>query len=131
MAGHRLSTGAIEEVLTDHPAIAECAVVAVSDNLKGHVPIGFVILQDGTDIPPEQLNKEVTQMIRDYIGPIACYKETHIVQRLPKTRSGKILRRAIRQIIEERSHKNVPVPPTIDDETALEHLADVYNLYHE
>ena len=98
IAGHRLSTGEMEEIVADHPAVAECAVFGINDALKGEVPLGMVLIKDGVDIDEEQLNNELKQMVRKRIGPIACYNKTLIVSRLPKTRSGKILRRVLRQI---------------------------------
>ena len=112
VAGHRLSTGEMEEVVGGHPAVAECAVIARDDDLKGQIPIGLVVLKTGVDIDPAQLSKELVQDIRSSIGAIACYKDTYIVQRLPKTRSGKILRKNLRQMVNGQAHI---VPSTIDD----------------
>ena len=116
VAGHRLSTGAMEEVIAQHPAVAECAVIGVEDSLKGQVPVGFVVLKAGADVDPEELKKRLVQMVREQIGPIACYKETMIVKRLPKTRSGKILRGTMRKIADGQQYR---VPSTIDDPAVL------------
>ena len=92
VAGHRLSTGAMEEVLAAHPDVAECAVVGVADEFKGQVPVGFVVLKAGVERRHEQIVAEVVQMVREQIGPVAAFKTATVVDRLPKTRSGKILR---------------------------------------
>lgn len=112
VAGHRLSTGEMEEIVGGHAAVAECAVIARDDDLKGQIPIGLVVLKSGVNISEEDLSKELAQMIRVSIGAIACYKDTYIVQRLPKTRSGKILRKNLRQMINGQTYI---VPSTIDD----------------
>jgi propionyl-CoA synthetase len=112
VAGHRLSTGEMEEIVGSHAAVAECAVIARDDDLKGQIPIGLVVLKSGVTISEEDLSKELIQMIRVSIGAIACYKDTYIVQRLPKTRSGKILRKNLRQMI---NGQHYIVPSTIDD----------------
>jgi propionyl-CoA synthetase len=119
VAGHRLSTGAMEEVLADHPDVAECAVLGVEDALKGQVPVGFLVLKAGVTRDPAQIEKEVVQMVRDRIGPVAAFKTVTTVKRLPKTRSGKILRGTIRKIAD-----NVPynVPATIDDPAILDEM---------
>lgn len=116
VAGHRLSTGAMEEVLSDHPDVAECAVLGVEDNLKGQVPVGFVVLKAGVDKAEAEIIKEVIQMVRDRIGPVAAFKTATVVKRLPKTRSGKILRGTIQKIADNQEYK---VPATIDDPTIL------------
>ncbi|MFU8856789.1 MAG: propionyl-CoA synthetase [Deferrisomatales bacterium] len=116
VAGHRLSTGGMEEIIATHPAVAECAVVGAADNLKGQVPVGFVVLKAGADIAEDALKKELVQMIREQIGPIACYKESMIVKRLPKTRSGKILRGTMRKIADGEQYR---APSTIDDPATL------------
>ncbi|MFQ3208281.1 MAG: propionyl-CoA synthetase [Glaciecola sp.] len=117
VAGHRLSTGRIEEVVGSHTAIAECAVVGVEDSLKGQVPMGFAILKDGVSISAADLNNEVVSLVRKEIGAIACFKHLHVVSRLPKTRSGKILRKVIRQVAQGESYA---VPSTIDDPASLD-----------
>jgi len=112
VAGHRLSTGAMEEVVGSHGAVAECAVIARDDELKGQIPMGLVVLKSGETISEQDLCTELVQLIRERIGAIACYRETVIVQRLPKTRSGKILRKSLRQMINGQAYA---VPSTIDD----------------
>jgi len=116
VAGHRLSTGAMEEVLSDHPDVAECAVLGVDDNLKGQVPVGFVVLKAGVSKAESEIVKEVIQMVRDRIGPVAAFKTATVVKRLPKTRSGKILRGTIQKIADNKEYN---VPATIDDPTIL------------
>lgn len=112
VAGHRLSTGEMEEVIAGHPAVTECAVVGAADAMKGQVPIGLVVPKTNTDIDAETLGMDLANMVREAIGPIACYKETIIVRRLPKTRSGKILRALIRELADGRKAQ---VPATIED----------------
>jgi propionyl-CoA synthetase len=116
VAGHRLSTGAMEEVLADHPDVAECAVLGVEDELKGQVPVGFVVLNAGVDRDHNDIIKEVIQSVRDRIGPVASFKKATVVKRLPKTRSGKILRGTIQKIADNKEYK---VPATIDDPAIL------------
>jgi propionyl-CoA synthetase len=116
VAGHRLSTGAMEEVLSDHPDVAECAVLGVADNLKGQVPIGFLVLKSGVDRPYADIQQEVVQMVRGRIGPVAAFKTATVVNRLPKTRSGKILRGTIQKIADNQEYN---VPATIDDPAIL------------
>jgi propionyl-CoA synthetase len=116
VAGHRLSTGGMEEVLADHPDVAECAVLGVEDQLKGQVPVGFMVLNAGCERPHEEIIKEVVQMVRDRIGPVAAFKKAIVVKRLPKTRSGKILRGTIQKIADNKEYK---VPATIDDPAIL------------
>jgi propionyl-CoA synthetase len=124
VAGHRLSTGGMEEVLSDHPDVAECAVLGVEDSLKGQVPVGFLVLKAGVDRPNEEIVKEVIQMVRDRIGPVAAFKMATVVKRLPKTRSGKILRGTIQKIADNKEFK---VPATIDDPTILGEMEDALN----
>jgi propionyl-CoA synthetase len=119
VAGHRLSTGAMEEVLAAHPAIAECAVIGVADALKGQVPRGFVVLKAGVSVDPDALAGELVAMVRDRIGPVAAFKRVSIVAGLPKTRSGKILRKTMRGIADGRDE---PVPSTIEDPAVLDAL---------
>ncbi len=121
VAGHRLSTGAMEEVLADHPDVAECAVLGVEDQLKGQVPVGFMVLNAGVDRDETDIVKEVIQSVRDRIGPVASFKTATVVKRLPKTRSGKILRGTIQKIADNKEYK---VPATIDDPTILEEMED-------
>jgi len=105
VAGHRLSTGGMEEVLADHPDVAECAVLGVEDKLKGQTPIGFLVLNAGVTRDVETIEKEVIQMVRQRIGPVASFKIATIVKRLPKTRSGKILRGTMRKIADNEDFK--------------------------
>jgi propionyl-CoA synthetase len=120
VAGHRLSTGAIEEVLASHPDVAECAVVGVADSLKGQVPLGFLVLKSGVEPAREgAILQETVTMIRERIGPVAAFKTALIVKRLPKTRSGKILRGTMQKIAECQEYK---LPATIDDPVALEEI---------
>jgi propionyl-CoA synthetase len=119
VAGHRLSTGAMEEVIAGHPDVAECAVMGVEDALKGQVPLGMVVLNAGVDRDHDELIKEVVQRVRDTIGPVAAFKKAVVVQRLPKTRSGKILRGTMRSIADKKEYK---VPATIDDDTILDEI---------
>ncbi len=117
VAGHRLSTGEMEEVLGSHPAVAECAVIGAQDALKGQQPVGLVIPKDGFDGDETRLTEELIALVRERIGPVASFKQVRVVARLPKTRSGKILRRALRQIADGETFD---VPATIDDPTSLE-----------
>jgi propionyl-CoA synthetase len=122
VAGHRLSTGAMEEVLAAHPAVAECAVIGVHDPLKGQQPRGFVVLKSGVDIDPEQLGAELVAMVRDRIGPVAALRRVDVVPGLPKTRSGKILRRTMRGIADGTPEA---VPSTIEDPAVLDALRPI------
>ncbi|EIZ1410609.1 propionyl-CoA synthetase [Vibrio vulnificus] len=122
VAGHRLSTGEMEEIVGAHPAVAECAVVGVHDELKGQLPLGFVVLKDGVKIDPTELEQELVSKVRNQIGAVACFKQALVVERLPKTRSGKILRRTIRQIADGEQYA---VPSTIDDPTSLNEIEKV------
>ncbi len=119
VAGHRLSTGMIEEVIASHQNIAECAVIGASDSLKGQLPMGFVVLKSGAQSNKEKLAKELIAMVRDSIGAIVCYKETIILKRLPKTRSGKILRKTMKCITDNKPYAT---PVTIDDLTVLDEI---------
>jgi propionyl-CoA synthetase len=122
VAGHRLSTGAMEAVLAAHPAVAECAVIAVADELKGHVPRGLVVLKAGAGTEPSAVAAELVAAVRAEIGPVAALRRVDVVAALPKTRSGKILRRTMREIADGG---DPPVPSTIEDPTVLERLASV------
>ncbi|GAA3288485.1 propionyl-CoA synthetase [Dactylosporangium vinaceum] len=122
VAGHRLSTGAMEEVLAAHPAVAECAVIGVGDELKGQVPRGFVVLKAGVPTPPATVAAELVQLVRDRIGAVASLRSVQVVAALPKTRSGKILRRTMRGIADGREE---PVPSTIEDPAVLDALRPV------
>jgi propionyl-CoA synthetase len=122
VAGHRLSTGAMEEVLASHPDVAECAVVGVRDTLKGQVPLGMVVLKSGVTRAEPAIAADLIAMVRDRIGPVAAFKEARVVARLPKTRSGKILRATLRKIADGDDYA---VPPTIDDPLILEEVTTV------
>jgi propionyl-CoA synthetase len=119
VAGHRLSTGSLEEVLTQHPAVAECAVIGVHDELKGQRAAGFVTLKHGETVGREDLAAELVQLVRDRIGPVAAFRDVTIVDRLPKTRSGKILRKTMRQIVDGEPYT---VPATIEDPSVIDTL---------
>jgi propionyl-CoA synthetase len=116
VAGHRLSTGEMEEVLAGHPAVAECAVIGISCPIKGQLPLGLVLLKDGADIEEQQLNAELVASVRNTIGALACFKTALIAKRLPKTRSGKILRKLLRQI---SNGEDYTIPSTIDDPNSI------------
>ncbi len=120
VAGHRLSTGGIEEVLASHPAVAECAVLGIKDELKGEVPCGFIVLKAGVDRPPTEIEKEIIALVREKIGPVAAFKIAITVARLPKTRSGKILRGTIKKIADGDPWT---MPATIDDPVILDEIA--------
>ncbi len=122
VAGHRLSTGQIEEVVAQHPDVAECAVIGVHDDLKGQRPAGFVVLNAGVTRDDKEIEAEVIELVRDRIGPVAAFRNVMVVKRLPKTRSGKILRGTMRQIADSESYK---MPATIDDPAILSEIADV------
>jgi len=121
VAGHRLSTGAMEEVLASHPDVAECAVIGVADPLKGQMPLGFLVLKAGVDRPAAEIEREVVARVRDQIGPVAAFKRALVVDRLPKTRSGKILRGTMRQIADGETYRT---PATIDDPAILEEIGE-------
>ncbi|MGG5572950.1 propionyl-CoA synthetase [Vibrio diazotrophicus] len=125
VAGHRLSTGEMEEIVGAHPAVAECAVVGVHDELKGQLPLGLVVLKDGVKVDLESLESELVNSVRSHIGAVACFKHALVVERLPKTRSGKILRRIIRQIADGESYT---VPSTIDDPSSLNELEKILHV---
>jgi len=119
VAGHRLSTGAIEEVLSEHQSVAECAVIGIADKLKGQLPIGLIALKAGVQKDNETISKECIQMVRNKVGPVAAFKTTIVVKRLPKTRSGKILRGTVRKIADKEEYK---MPATIDDPAILDEI---------
>ena len=119
VAGHRLSTAAMEEVVASHPAVAECAVIGVQDNMKGEVPLGFVVLKAGADIGEEELEKELVALVRQKVGPVAFFKQAVVVRRLPKTRSGKILRKIMRNMADGKAFS---MPSTIEDASVLPEL---------
>lgn len=121
VAGHRLSTGAIEEVLAAHPDVAECAVMGVADDLKGQLPVGLVVLKAGADRESSDLVAELVAMVRERIGPVAVFKNAVVVGRLPKTRSGKILRGTMRKIADSEDYR---FPATIEDPLVLDEVRD-------
>jgi propionyl-CoA synthetase len=120
VAGHRLSTGAMEEVLASHPDVGECAVIGVADPLKGQLPFGFLCLNKGVDRPAEEVVAECVRLVRDRIGPVAAFRHAVVVDRLPKTRSGKILRATMAKIADGETWK---MPATIDDPAILDEIA--------
>jgi propionyl-CoA synthetase len=121
VAGHRLSTGGMEEVLASHPAVAECAVIGVKDPLKGEIPCGFVVMKAGTTLSPIDVEKDLIALVRDRIGPVAAFKLAITVGRLPKTRSGKILRGTMKKIADGESWA---MPATIDDPMVLDEIGE-------
>ena len=121
VAGHRLSTGGMEEVVASHPAVAECAVLGVKDEIKGEQPCGFIVLKSGVDRPHVEIEREVVALVRDKIGPVAAFKLALVVARLPKTRSGKILRGTMKKIAD---HESWSTPATIEDPATLEEIGE-------
>ena len=121
VAGHRLSTGSMEEILASHPDVAECAVVGARDDVKGQAPLGLVVLKAGVNRPEADIAAELVALVRERIGPVAAFKDARVVARLPKTRSGKILRASIRKIADGET---VPVPPTIEDPATLDEIGE-------
>ena len=121
VAGHRLSTGGMEEVVASHPAVAECAVLGVKDEIKGEQPCGFIVLKSGVDRPHRDIEREVVALVREKIGPVAAFKLALVVQRLPKTRSGKILRGTMKKIAD---HDPWAMPATIEDPATLEEIGE-------
>jgi propionyl-CoA synthetase len=119
VAGHRLSTGAMEEVLAAHPDVAECAVVGAADALKGQIPLGMVVLKAGANRVPADVVRELVALVRERIGPVAAFKDALVVARLPKTRSGKILRASLRRLADGQ---DAAPPPTIDDPVILDEI---------
>ena len=119
VAGHRLSTGAMEEVIADHPDVAECAVIGVADQLKGQVPLGFLVLSAGVNRGHDEIVSEVVKLVRERIGPVAAFKTATVIDRLPKTRSGKILRGTMQKIADIETYK---MPATIDDPVILDEI---------
>ncbi len=121
VAGHRLSTGGMEEVIAEHPDVAECAVMGVADQLKGQIPLGMMVLNAGVEREHDEVVKEVVGLVRSKIGPVASFKTAMVVKRLPKTRSGKILRGTMRAIADKKDYK---IPATIDDYTSLDEIEE-------
>jgi propionyl-CoA synthetase len=122
VAGHRLSTGQMEEVVARHKDVAECAVIGVADQMKGQIPAGFIVLNSGVDRVESEIEAEVIKLVRDTIGPVAAFKQVMVVKRLPKTRSGKVLRATMRQIADG---DELRVPATIDDPAVVDEITDV------
>jgi propionyl-CoA synthetase len=125
VAGHRLSSGSLEEALAEHPAVAECAVVALPESLKGEVPVGFVVLKQGQQPDPAQLERELVALVRQAIGAVASLRRVFVLKRLPKTRSGKILRKTLRSLAVS---PEVTPPPTIEDPTVLDEVRTLFAL---
>jgi propionyl-CoA synthetase len=121
VAGHRLSTGSMEEVLSEHQDVAECAVIGIADKLKGQMPIGLIVLKAGVNKEHDEISKECIKMIREKIGPVAAFKTALVIKRLPKTRSGKVLRGTMRKIADKEEYK---MPATIDDPAILDEIKE-------
>ncbi len=121
VAGHRLSTADMEEIVAAHPAVAECAVIGVANDLKGQIPMGFVVLKAGIEMDEKPWKPNWLQMVRERLGALACFKNALIVKRLPKTRSGKILRRVMRNIADGKTFQP---PSTIEDSYVLDELKE-------
>ncbi|MFP4277897.1 MAG: propionyl-CoA synthetase [Wenzhouxiangella sp.] len=119
VAGHRLSTGELEEIVASHPEVAECAVFGVADELKGQLPLGLVVLKDGCQRSADEISAELVALVREKVGAVACFKRAVVVQRLPKTRSGKILRRTLRDLADGQ---DTSIPSTIDDPAILDEI---------
>jgi propionyl-CoA synthetase len=124
VAGHRLSTAEMEEIVASHHSVAECAVIGINDELKGQVPLAMVVYKSGETIEHFQLQHEVVQLVREQIGAVASLRDVVIVQRLPKTRSGKILRKLLRSIADS---EHFQIPSTIDDEAIIDEIRDVFH----
>jgi propionyl-CoA synthetase len=124
VAGHRLSTGEMEEILSSHKDVAECAVIGVADELKGEIPLGLIVLKSGVNRIHDDIINELIQLIRDKIGPVVSFKIATVVERLPKTRSGKILRGTMKKIADGVKYR---MPATIDDPAILEHITEVFD----
>ena len=122
VAGHRLSTGEMEEIVASHSAVAECAVIGVTDELKGQLPVGFAVLKSGVLLGADEVERELIELVRQRIGPLACFSRALIVNRLPKTRSGKILRATMRKIADGEDYV---MPSTIEDPGALADLKEL------
>lgn len=128
VAGHRLSTGELEQAIAGHSAVAECAVIGVSDELKGTVPVALVVIKVGVSTTPQILAQEIVQRVRDEVGPVASLQRCHVVARLPKTRSGKVLRATMRAIADHRAYD---IPATIEDPIVLDEIRDVFTKPHD
>ncbi|MEZ4837771.1 acetate--CoA ligase [Flavobacterium sp.] len=128
VAGHRLSTAEMEEIVASHQAVAECAVIGINDELRGQIPLAMVVIKAGIEMEHFQMEYEIVHLIRDKIGAVACLRNVMIVQRLPKTRSGKILRKLLRNIIDNVEFQ---IPSTIDDELIINEIKEVFEKYTE
>ena len=126
VAGHRLSTAEMEEVVAAHKDVAECCVVGIDDDLKGQVPFAIAVLKSGSKADQDQLEKDIVALVREKIGAVACLKNAMVVNRLPKTRSGKILRKLIRTMLDGKEYQ---IPSTIDDESIVRELQEMMNVY--
>ncbi len=124
VAGHRLSTGEMEEIIGSHPAVAECAVIGLNDEIKGEVPLGLTVIKDGITIDEKSIEKEIIQLVRDKLGAVASFKKNLVIKRLPKTRSGKILRKSLRLLSQ---NVDFPIPPTIDDPQILVEIKEIFH----
>jgi len=122
VAGHRLSTAEMEEIVASHHSVAECAVIGINDELKGQIPLALVVTKAGEDMEHFQLQHEIVKLVREQIGAVASLRDVVMVQRLPKTRSGKILRKLLRSIADG---ENFQVPSTIDDEAIIDEVREV------
>ena len=127
VSGHRLSTGEMEEIVATHPHVAECAVIGIADELKSEVPLGIFVAKNDSDFDHQELEKELIALVRKQIGAVACFKKLVEVKRLPKTRSGKILRKTMRQIINNQSYN---IPSTIDDPQILDEITDTFKQHN-
>jgi propionyl-CoA synthetase len=123
VAGHRLSTAEMEEIVSSHHSVAECAVIGINDDLKGQVPLALVVNKSGEDIEHFQLQHEVVHLVRDQIGAVASLRDVVVVERLPKTRSGKILRKLLRSIADGEDFQ---IPSTIDDEAIIDEIREEF-----
>jgi len=121
VSGHRLSTGEMEELVAMHHAVAECAVVGIADELRGQRPVALTVLKDGVPVEETELERQLVELIREKIGALACFRNAVIVKRLPKTRSGKILRKTVRNIADGAAYT---IPSTIDDPIILTEIAE-------
>ena len=124
VAGHRLSTGGMEEVVASHKDVAECAVIGIADEMKGQSPCGFLVLNAGCNREHDEIKQEIVKLVREKIGPVAAFKQSLVVKRLPKTRSGKILRGTMQKIADGLEWK---MPATIDDPAILDEITEVLN----
>ncbi|MCY4428112.1 MAG: AMP-binding protein, partial [Halieaceae bacterium] len=122
VSGHRFSTGDLEELVSAHPAVAECAVIGVADSIKGQIPLALIVLKTGVEVGESQLQEELVAVVRERVGAVASFRTAIVVQRLPKTRSGKILRAILRKIA---AHERYKMPSTIDDESILQEIESI------